>query len=97
MTPTDLTLPSLRRPRLLINAARFGLSRYNREWILTRIFGGTPPVPGRRCIADLVEREAAHDRARRDGAAGYSIAEHVEVLTALLAETRLFAACRDVS
>lgn len=97
MQSTDNPIPNLRRPRLLISAARFGLSRYNREWILTRIFGDIPPVPGPRCLADLVEREAAHDRARRDGAADYSIAEHVEVLTALLAEARLFAACRKVS
>lgn len=97
MCVTDPILPRLRRPRLLMSAARYGLSRYNREWILSRIFDGAAPVPGRVCLDGLVEREAAHDRARRAGEATYSIAEHVEVLTALLAEARLFATSRKVS
>ncbi len=97
MCQTETSLPNLRRPRLLMSAARFGLSRYNREWILSRIFGGEAPSPGSQCLAGLVEREAAHDHARRTGAAGYSIADHVEILTALIAEARLFAALRAVS
>ncbi len=96
MSPTEQRLPGLRRPRLLMSAARFGLSRYNREWILSRIFGGEAPGPGSHCLAGLMEREAAHDHARRTGAAGYSIANHVEILTALIAEARLFAASREV-
>ncbi len=97
MTPVDNPLPSLRRPRLLISAARFGLGKYNRECVLPRIFDGPPPMPGRRCLADLACREAEQDHARRKGAATYSVAAHVEILTALIAEARLFSASRTVS
>lgn len=97
MTILDSPLASLRRPRLLMSAARFGLGAYDRDAILPRVLGGDVPLPGRGCIDVLVERESSCERARRAGEATYSIADHVEILTALVAETRLFIDTREVS
>ncbi len=97
MTILDTPLATLRRPRLLMSAARFGLGGYDRDAVLPRLLGGDTPLPGRACVDILVEREAASERARQSGAATYSIAEHVDLLTALVAETRLYIDTRAVS
>jgi hypothetical protein len=82
---------SLRRPRLLVRAARFGLSDYVRERDLKRMFApDTPPRPGE-AVKSLMVREAEIEATRQSGGAAYSAARHVEVLTALIAETRLSA------
>ena len=97
MTLLDSPLATLYRPRLLMSAARFGLSGYDREAVLPRLFGGDLPAPGRGCIDVLVAREAACERARQGCEATYSIADHVELLTALVAETRLYLDTRVLS
>lgn len=79
----------LRRPRLLLCAARHGLAEYRRERDLARILA-LAEVP-RRVVEALAEAEAAQEVARRAGATGYSCLRHVEVLIALLAELRLCA------
>lgn len=79
---------SLRRPKLLVRAARFGLADYDRERGLKRVFGtGSAPGPGR-AVASLIQREAEYEETRRAGRADYSPARHVEVLIALMAEVR---------
>lgn len=97
MTLYDSPLATLRRPRLLMSAARFGLGAYERETVLPRLLGGGTPAPGRGCIDLLAGREAALETDRMAGKATYSIADHVEILTALVAETRLYLDTRDVS
>lgn len=97
MTLFDSPLATLRRPRLLMSAARFGLGTYEREAVLPRLLGGEMPVPGRGCIDLLAGREAALEHDRVAGRATYSIADHVEMLTALVAETRLYLDTREVS
>lgn len=89
MTDPQNILASLRRPRLLVRAARHGLAEYNREVSLRRLLPGeTVPGPGR-AFDKLAEREAAIDRTRREGGATYSVARHVEVLVAMIDEARL--------
>lgn len=79
----------LRRPRLLLCAARHGMADYRRDRDLARLL---PPDPGpRRVVAALAEAEAAQERARRAGTAGYSCLRHVDLLIALLAEMQLCA------
>ncbi len=80
-------LAELRRPRLLLNAARFGLSGYRRERDLRRLIG--TPISPEATVSQLltVEDELEHNRKRGDAA--YSITKHIEVLIALLAEMRL--------
>lgn len=82
-------LTSLRRPRLLIRAARFGLRDYNRERDLRRLVGSeTVPTPAT-AIPTLIAEERRLEDTRRARDAAYSPARHVELLVALIAEVRL--------
>ncbi len=89
-------LKSLRRPRLLVRAARHGLSDYRRDRFLRRLLPGeVVPQPGQ-ALARLAEREAAMDQNRREGGATYSVARHIEILVALIEEARLASTRRIV-
>ena len=91
MSDPMTVLNSLRRPRLLVRAARLGLPEYNRARSLRRLMPGeTPPPPGQAFI-QLIDHEAAIDQLRRDGAASYSVVRHIELLVALIDEARLAA------
>ncbi|OOY33702.1 hypothetical protein BMI88_06125 [Thioclava sp. F36-6] len=82
-------MAKLRRPRLLIRAARHGLSDYSRKRDLKRVLRMSElPRPGT-ALRALMAEEAALDQARRAGEATYSVARHIELLIALLAEARL--------
>lgn len=84
-------LTELRRPRLLVRAARHGVPDYCRERDLRRLIA-TAQVPGpEAAVAALLTAEARMESTRQAGAAGYSIARHVELLIALMVEVRLFA------
>jgi hypothetical protein len=84
-------LRSLRRPRLLIRAARHGALDYNRNRDLKRLMR-SDPLPGpSRTVPRLMDLEAEMERTRQEGDASYSIARHVDVLIALMAEARLLA------
>ena len=89
MTDLPSRLAGLRRPRLLIRAARFGLSEYRRTPALRRLFAAAGARTSAQIVATLLEREADLDSRRRAGDAAYSVARHVEVLIALMAEARL--------
>ncbi|MFB9150513.1 DUF6477 family protein [Roseovarius ramblicola] len=82
-------LGALRRPPLLVRAARLGASAYNRGASLPRLIGPGPlPAPAG-ALARLIEIERAQDTARRDGAATWRAADHVAVLIAVMGEARL--------
>ncbi|MEG3662422.1 DUF6477 family protein [Celeribacter halophilus] len=88
---TDITtlLNTLRRPRLLIRAARFGLNDYNRNRDLKRLTRSlTTPSP-ERALSTLIEEEARLEETRRAGDASYSVKHHVELLIAVMGEARL--------
>ncbi|ATG47008.1 hypothetical protein CEW89_05140 [Celeribacter ethanolicus] len=89
MTDVTTLLAALRRPRLLIRAARFGLEHYNRNHDLKRVMrSATAPSPARALTA-LIEEEARMEDIRRSGDATYNVTRHVEVLIALMGEARL--------
>lgn len=92
MTNVPNSPANLRRPALLIRAARIGLRNYNRHRTLTRIFPQGDLTPGDKTLAHLTEREAAINEIRRTDQARYSVSDHVEILIALLAEWRLISA-----
>ncbi len=81
-------LSQLRRPKLLIHAARLGQSEYRRERDLKRL-GGQGMQP-HAVVAHLLDVERDIEAERQSGTAGYSIARHIEVLIAVLAEARIF-------
>jgi hypothetical protein len=80
-------LATLRRPRLLMRAARFGLLEYRRERDLRRIVGN--PASPEATVSSLISVEARLEETRIAGDATYSVARHIEVLIALLAEAQV--------
>jgi len=86
------SMAALRRPRLLIRAARFGLMEKRRGTHLPRHLriGALPRSgPALMQLMDL-EQMLEHQRKRRD--AGYSAARHVDILIAMMGEARLLRA-----
>lgn len=89
MTDFSAVLKDLRRPQLLIRAARHGLCDYRRDRDLRRLMRlSTLPSPDR-ALGALVAEEAEIERNRQSGDARYSVARHIEILIALMAEFRL--------
>ncbi|MGV8986397.1 MAG: DUF6477 family protein [Cypionkella sp.] len=88
MTDFRALLSDLRRPQLLIRAARLGLCDYRRDRDLKRLLSGQQPSPDR-SVPRLLNEEEMMEETRKRGDAGYSIARHIEVLIALMAEVRL--------
>jgi hypothetical protein len=90
MTDFRTILANLRRPRLLIRAARHGVQDYRRERDLSRLLtspGCSAPGP-EVALTRLLDQEEQMELFRKSGGAGYSIARHVELLIALMAEAR---------
>jgi alkylhydroperoxidase family enzyme len=97
MQDIQTRLAALRRPALLIRAARMGQADYRRDQHLPRLLGyGALPSHGAAVIA-LIEIEADLDARRTAGDAGWSAARHVEVLIALMAEARLLRAASEAA
>ncbi|WP_417258870.1 DUF6477 family protein [Celeribacter sp.] len=89
MTTSANALTHLRRPRLLIRAARCGVMDYNRRRDLKRVLrSATLPSPSA-SVSMLMEREAELEATRKTDDGSYSVVRHVEVLIALMGEARL--------
>lgn len=88
---TDLfhLVSELRRPELLVRAARAGLIDYNRKRDLKRLMCTAEAPSPDRAVAALLAEEERLDDIRRKGDATYSFARHIEVLIAMMAEARL--------
>ncbi|WP_338055953.1 DUF6477 family protein [Ruegeria marisrubri] len=87
-------LSTLRRPRLLIRAARIGAREYNRDRHLQRLLGyGTLPIPGS-ALMKLMDMERQVDDLRREEDAAYSLVRHLDLLIALMGEAQLYQASR---
>lgn len=89
MTDLKALLKTLRRPRLLIRAARFGLVDYKRERDLKRLMQ-VSSLPGpAQALERLIEDEARLEEERQASEATYSVSRHIELLVAMMAEARL--------
>ncbi|MEJ8560699.1 DUF6477 family protein [Yoonia sp. GPGPB17] len=87
-------IATLTRPTLLARAARFGVDDYRRTIHLRRILQtDTLPRHGQ-ALLQLLDIEAELDGLRKDEAASYRPAHHVEVLIAILGEAHLMRATR---
>lgn len=81
-------LQTLRRPRLLMRAARIGADDYRRQSFLPRLLGyGVMPRHGAALIK-LMEIEAELNLQRKTADTGYSLVRHVDVLIAMVGEAR---------
>lgn len=89
MQHMNVIAAGLRRPGLLVRAARAGQQGYRRETHLAAIAPGleTFDAPGS-ALADLCALEERCEEARRARDAAYSVARHVALMIALLAEMR---------
>lgn len=87
MTDCRTMLATLRRPRLLMRAARFGLAEYRRDRDLRRYVKQTTSPED--TVTSLLSVEERFEATRIAGDAAYSVARHIEVLIALLAEAQL--------
>lgn len=82
-------LSGLRRPQLLVRAARIGVDDYKRERDLCRLMKTAQPPSPERAVTSLLDQENQIETTRKSGDASYSPVRHVEVLIALMAEARL--------
>ena len=90
---TDLihAVNGLRRPRLLLNAAKIGLRDYNRARTLKRVAPTQNLTNPAGAVRALITAEETMEQARQARDASYTPSRHVEVLIALLAEVRALA------
>jgi hypothetical protein len=87
-------ISQLKRPKLLVRAARFGIDDYRRERDLRRLLKvDRVPRPGAALMA-LSEVEGEMNDLRIKKAATYSLAIHIDLLTAIMAECRAYEATR---
>lgn len=84
MTKISAKNTSIRRPKILVDAARMCAKGYRRETMLPSLLGASPE----RVVALLSEREEGMEDERRARLATYSAQTHVEVLSALLSEMK---------
>lgn len=92
MTDFATVIAALRRPRILVRAARCGLTDYRRDRDLKRILRLPKSALPTRALDTLLAEETRLETIRTTGEATYSLQRHVAVLTALLAEVRLIPA-----
>ena len=90
MTDLASLLAALRRPKILIRAARAGVADYRRERDLKRLLRQRGPAPAQ-ALTTLLDEEGRLEANRTTGEATYNLQRHVAVLTAILAEARLLA------
>lgn len=89
MTDFRTLLADLRRPRLLIRAARFGVADYRRDRDLRRLINASPRATPETALPHLFTAEQQMEETRRAGDATYSVSRHIEMLIAMIAEARL--------
>tara|TARA_R110002051_G_scaffold57104_2_gene105789 strand:- start:15589 stop:15882 length:294 start_codon:yes stop_codon:yes gene_type:complete len=92
MLDISARIAQLRRPKLLIKAARFGLDDYVRNMHLRRILktDSIPrPAPA---LMQLLDIESSLNTARIEKQTTYSVARHVDVMIALMAESQILRA-----
>ncbi|MBD9529708.1 DUF6477 family protein [Paracoccus sp. PAR01] len=80
---------ALRRPRLLVRAARIGAASFNRKRELPRLLKCDEVPSPEAALARLRAEEAQLNAARLDAQADYDLQRHVLVMIAILAEMAL--------
>ena len=79
-------LPSLRRPRILVRAAKDAARRYDRARYLATTDGPVPSTTRHDVLAWLIAEETALEHARKKRENAYDPAAHIMALSAVLAE-----------
>jgi len=84
MTQVSAEIVNIRRPKILLKAARICAKGYRRETMLSRLLGAS----ALRVVEVLRVQEEGLEGERRARVSTYSPRTHVEVLSALIAESR---------
>lgn len=92
MIDIQTRIATLKRPKLLARAARFGVDDYRREIHLRRIFQSDTLPRHAEAIMQLFDIEDEINRAREAKSGNYAPAQHVEILIAIAGEARLMRA-----
>lgn len=92
MTEFADVLRALRRPKILIRAARAGVREYQRDRDLKRVLRTGKTASAAQAMSTLLAEENRLETTRASGGANYSIQRHVAVLTAIIAEARILPA-----
>jgi hypothetical protein len=87
-------LDRMRRPHLLLSAARIGAEDYRRETHLPRILGHGALPRHLAALARLMEIETEMNDTRLAEDAAYSTMNHVDVMIAVIGEARIVRATR---
>lgn len=85
-------ISGLKRPKLLVAAARLALPDYRRDRVLRRVLMRDDVPRSGEALVTLIDMERMYDAKRRAHDAGYSPLRHLEVLIALMGEARRIAA-----
>ena len=89
MTDFAPLLAALRRPKILIRAARAGVADYRRERDLKRLLKAGHGRAPRLVLDILLAEEDRLETNRASGETAYNLQRHVALLTAIIAEARL--------
>ena len=79
-------LQRLNRPKILVQAARHGVTTYERKPHLLHLFGWQKPKSLSALLDTLFEKDAELNKMRRLNDAANQIQDHIAILTALIAE-----------
>ena len=90
-------LQSLRRPTLLMRAARIGSEDYRRDMHLPRLLGYGVTPRHAAALLRLIELESGVNAMRIEGDSSYNLVHHVDLLIAMLGEARILRASQSVS
>lgn len=88
------TLQSMKRPRLLMRAARVGAEDYRRSAHLPRLLGYGALPRQSQALLRLMEIESELNTQRIDDASAYNLLRHVDVLIAIVGEARIMQAAK---
>ena len=79
-------LSNLRRPKLLIRAARAGIADYRKTRNLRCLKGGANITRGPYLVENLIQEESRLNEERAQQDAAYSVRKHIQILAALMVE-----------
>lgn len=96
MTDFRTILGDMRRPALLLRAARLGMQEYHRDRDLKRLLHLEAVSGPESTLPKLISEEDRLEAVRKAGDVSYSLNRHVEVLIALMSELRLLPRAQDV-
>ncbi len=85
----------LKRPKLLIRAARLGAEEYKRDTHLPRILGYGHMPRAAEALMRLMQLEIEMNDKRKTSDASYSLTRHLDMLIAMVGEARILRASQE--